>query len=52
MAGTVVIAASDSKRRRNQPFLDVVPDRAPRYAPEFSEIADGVPRFVRHVSVI
>ena len=52
MAGTVVIAATDSKRRWNQPFLDVIPDRAPRYATKFSEVTDGVPRFVRHESFI
>ena len=52
MLGTVVVTPPDSKRRRNQPFLDVIPDRAPRDATEFSEVTDGVPRFVRHRSFI
>ena len=46
MICAVMPAAADTKRRREQSFLNVVADRPPRDAAEFSELGDSVARFL------
>ena len=41
---------SDPERRRQEPFLDVVPDRAAGNATEVRQVADRVAGFLGHVS--
>ena len=48
MCGAVMVAAPDAERLRNQPFLNVVPDRSPRDARKAREVAYGVPDLALH----
>ena len=50
MFGAVMVPASDAKRRREKPFLDVVTDRAPRDAAQIRQVANCVAGLVRHDS--
>jgi hypothetical protein len=50
MFGTVVVPASDAERRREESFLNVVTDRAPRDAATIRQIADRVAGLVGHES--
>ena len=48
MFGSVVVAASDAERRREESFLNVVADRAPGDAAEIREVANCVAGLVGH----
>ena len=48
MFGSVVVAASDAERRREESFLDVVTDRAPGDATKIREVANCVAGLVGH----
>ena len=48
--GTVVIAAANAIRFRQELFLNVVPHRAARDASQFCQIADGVAWVIRHAT--
>ena len=49
MLRSVVVPAADAERRRQEPFLDVVPDRAPRDAAEVRQVTNCVAGFLGHV---
>ncbi len=49
MVRSVVVAAPDAERRREESLLDVVAHRAPRDAAEIRQVTDGVAGFLGHV---